>query len=49
MIWNPSVAAKEHREIDILFVLKLEFCDLPGMDSMFQISSLDPVVNRVVH
>ena len=45
MIWNPSVSAEEQREIGLQFVSKLEFCDLPGMSSMFQVSSFHSMVD----
>jgi hypothetical protein len=47
MIWNPSISAEEQREIGLQFVSKLEFCDLPGMSSMFQVPSFHPMVDRV--
>ena len=49
MIWNPSVSAEEQREIGLQFVSKLEFCDLPGMASMFQVPSFHFMVDRVGH
>ena len=39
IVWNPSVSAEEQREIGLNFVSKLEFCDLPGVSSMFHVSS----------
>ena len=37
IVWNPSVSAAEQREICLNFVSKLEFCDLPGVSSMFHV------------
>ena len=37
MTWNPSISAEEQREIGLQFVSRLEFWDLSGMSSMFQV------------
>jgi len=49
MIWNHLVSAEEQREIGLHFVSKLEFCDLPGMVSLFQGPFLNYVMNRLDH
>ena len=49
MTWNPSISAEEQREIGLQFVSKLEFCDLPGVSSMFQVPLFHYMVDRVDH
>jgi hypothetical protein len=48
MVWDPSVSAEEQREIGLHFTSKLEFCDLPGMNSVFEVPSLNSAVDKVV-
>ena len=37
MVLDPLVSTEKQREIGLSFVSKLEFCDLPGMNSVFQV------------
>ena len=39
IVWNPFVSVEKQREIGLNFVSNLEFCDLPGMFSMFHVPS----------
>ena len=47
MVWDPSVSAEKQREIGQGFVSKLVFCNLPGMNSMFQVPTFNSTVNQV--
>jgi hypothetical protein len=49
MVWNPSVSAEEQREIGLNFVSKLDFCDLPGLSSMFQAPPPPSMVDTFHH
>ena len=49
MVWNPSMSAEEQREIGLSFVSRLEFCELSGVDSMFQFPSSKSTFNTAVH
>ena len=42
------MSAEKQREIGLNFVSKLEFCDLPGMNSMFEVPTLNSTVNCIV-
>ena len=48
IVWDPSVSAEKQREIGHNFISKLEFCDLPRMNSMFEDPSLISTVNCIV-
>jgi hypothetical protein len=48
MVWDPSVSAEEQREIGLHFTSKLDFCDLPGMNTVFKVPSLNSTVDKVV-
>ena len=47
MVWDPSVSAEKQREIGLSFVSKLEFCNLPGMNSMFRVPTFNSTMNHV--
>lgn len=47
MIWNPSFSAEDQRETGLYFVSRLKFCDLPGIPSIFQVTSSHCMMDRV--